>query len=174
MPDDEDEIHMVPVPRRHLKLVYQTLARAMVESSRAEPQEGEIGVNMTAPTRSGTLPFQHRNGIAWTQGNLEKLRRGIRCPAPIKMLDMAAAQPGHPVYFEDVRQELGQKDSTTRVQIGTLTKVIKRDFGVGYDDANWPVKVEWDKENGLMYYTMDDSIALAWNGSRGQEKEVTA
>jgi len=167
MPDDEDEIHLVPVPRKYLKLVYQTLARAMAESSRSEPPKGDADVNMTAPTRSGTLPFQHRNGIVWNRGNLEKLRKGIRCSAPTKMLDMAAARPGHAVYFEDVRRELGQKDSTTRVQIGTLTKVIKRDFGVGYDDANWPVKVEWDKDNGLMYYTMDDDVAQAWNDSVG-------
>ena len=160
--EEEEEIHLVPVPQKYLKLVYQTLARAMAETDRSAPPKGDSEMTTTAPTRSGTLPFQTRIGITWTPANLEKLSKGIRCPAPRKMLDMTAAQPGRPVYFKDLPPELDQLERQTRAQIGTLTKVIKREFNVGYDAANWPVDVKWDEDNALMYYIMDEEIAQRW------------
>lgn len=158
--DDDDELVSVPVPKRHLKLIYQTLARAMTEE---DPNMIVRTKTITSsPSRSGTLPFQERSGVHWTTENLRKLRKGLRCDAPIAMLDMAASTPNLAVYFEDVSMKLGQPGTTTRVQIGTLTKVIKRDFGVDYDHAVWPVTVKWDADSGKMYYIMDEVTAQAW------------
>ena len=115
--EDENEIHLVPIPQKHLTLVYQTLARVMAEADQSISTKGDTDIRTTSPTRSGTLPFQDRNGVnsvIWTRENLAKLRKGIRCAAPTKMLDMAAAQPGTPVYFEDVRRELSQPSTPSR------------------------------------------------------------
>lgn len=161
---DEDVIHMVPVPQKHLKLVYQTLARAM--------SEGETKMN-SAPTRSGTLPFQNRQGVVWNKDTLRKLRNGLRGLGPLKMLDMTADSPDCRVYFGDVGKELHLPDTTTRAQIGTLTKIIKREFKVEYNDANWPVVVGWDEESKLMYYVMEEETAKAWRSLKEEANRAS-
>lgn len=163
MSQNDDEIVNVPVPRRHLTLIIQTLAKAMTTEMKLSDELEEKRVPASAASRSGTRHLQDRGGkIVWTADNLRKLRTGLRTPAPIAMLDMAASHPGEATYFLEVSSRLGQEEKQTRAQIATLTKAIKREFLLDYDDAEWPVKVDWDTRNGKMYYVMDEETASAW------------
>ena len=143
--EEGDEIVSFPVAKKYLPLIIQTLAQAM-----------------TAEATLQDPPPQQRKLVEWNASNLERLRRGLRTPAPLALLDLTAGTPGERIYFEEVRDHLNQTDGQTRAQIGTLTKTIKRELGVETEGANWPVRVEWDAEAGKMFYVMTDETAAAW------------
>jgi hypothetical protein len=151
----DDEIISFPVPKRFLPLVIQALAKAM-EPEVTVPAE-------TAGTQAGT---EHETqSIDWTQiSNMKILRKGLKLPIGLKLLDMTAARPGEWISFKEIYTAAGFTE-TRRAgsSLGSLTKVIKRDFGVPYEEAIWPVEHQWAVNNDAQVsYRMSEEVKQAW------------
>ena len=139
------EIVSFPVPKRFLPEVVQALAKAM-----------EAAISQVAPI------------VDWTKvDNMRKLRKSLSGPISIKLLDMTAAKPGEMISFEDVYKGTSLSTSQqARSSLGALTKVIKREFKVSYEDAKWPVGHHWGYHgDSQYYYYMTPDVAKAWIAS---------
>ena len=157
----DDEIVTVPVPKRLLLVVIKAMAEAMepegtsltetVEATVAEPTAMAKGVE-AAP-------------IDWTDaGNMKRLRKGLNSKVAVKLLDMTAARPGVKVPFEEIYKAAGYTE-TRRAgsSLGSLTKVIKRNFGLTYEKSVWPVEHHWAANDDAQYsYLMLPDVAAAW------------
>jgi len=82
------------------------------------------------------------------------------------MLNLAAERPNELVSFREVVQESGRGDKQARADLGTLTKAIKRAFGLSRAEATWPVEVKWAAGGeSQAYYLMSEEVARAWKSS---------
>ena len=147
----DDEIISFPVPKRFLPLVIQALAKAM------EPA-------VTVPAETAGAEHEPQS-IDWTQiSNMKILRKGLKLPIGLNLLDMTAAHPGEWISFKEIYTAAGFTE-TRRAgsSLGSLTKVIKRDFGLPYEKALWPVEHQWAVNNDAQYwYCMSKEVAQAW------------
>ena len=158
----EDEIVNVPVPKRLLPVVIQAMANAMkpesattIENTVLEGEPKQVAIPLPA----------HPKPIDWTLvSNMKTLRKGLNSLIAIKLLDMTAASPGKLISFREIYTAAGFTE-TRRAgsSIGSMTKVIKRDFGVPVKEAFWPVEHHWSVDNDAQYhYRMLPEVAEAW------------
>ncbi len=152
----DDEIISFPLPKRFLPLVIQALAKAM-ESAATVPVE-------MAGTQTAGAEHEPQS-IDWTQiNNMRILRKGLKLPIGLKLLDMTAARPGEWISFKEIYTAAGFTESRPAgSSLGSLTKVIKRDFGVPIKSTFWPVEHHWAVNNDAQYYyCMSKEVAQAW------------
>jgi hypothetical protein len=159
------EVVNFPVPKRYLSVVIRALAEAM----RHDGVESGIHYDQGSPGQQG------RHGgstpIAWANvENCKALRNSLNHPGALALLDLTAAHPNENLSFEDIVTESKQSKKQVRADLGALTKVIKRLFGVSREDANWPVKVR-KAARGEQHtsYMMRPEVALAWKESQNSK-----
>jgi len=158
---NQDEIINFPVPKRYLPVVVQALAKAMETSgATAAPPEA-----ISTPLVQGAIAPK----IDWTLvANARKLRQALHIPIANALLDLTAERAGELVPFSDVVAKAGLASSQqARSSLGALTKVIKREFCVPYEGANWPVVIQYG-EGGVAIYLMSHENAEAWRLSATQ------
>lgn len=158
---EQNETLNIPVPKRLYATVIQALAAAL-EAENAPPakpigegQETKLEQNDTAP-------------IDWSQvSNMKRLREGLNSKVAIKLLDMTAARPDVKIPFKEIYTAAGYTE-TRRAgsSLGSLTKVIKRNFGLPYEKSVWPVEHYWAvNDDAQYYYLMPRDVADAWQKS---------
>ncbi len=162
----DDEIVNFPVPKRLLPVVIQALAKAMEPVA---PTRAEAAVTTGYGTGQGMQPNGVASaGIDWTDiKNMEILRKGLKSPIGFKLLDMTAARYGEMVSFKEIYTAAGFTETRPAgSSVGSMTKVIKRDFGVSAKEAFWPVEHHWAVNNDAQYYyRMSREVAQAWQQS---------
>ena len=155
-----EEMVTLPIPKRLYPAMVQALAAAL---------EAE-----TAPTGQTTEPDQpsvpatSTDLIDWTQvSNMKRLRNGLNSDIAIKLLDMTAARPDVKITFDEIYKAAGYtKTRSAGSSLGSMTKVLKRDFGQNYGKSDWPVEHHWAANDDAQYhYLMPQAVADAWNQS---------
>ena len=157
-----EEIVSFPVPKRFLSVVIQALARALDNESTT------VALDDLTTTKTEVQQEVTNQEIDWTQvSNAKKLRKGLNITIAYALLDLAAEREGHFVPFSEVVAKAGFTSSrSARASLGALTKVIKREFQVVYEDAKWPVEHRWaDGGDAQYYYRMAPAVAVAWRQS---------
>ncbi len=171
MPSNLDDLINFPIPRRYFNVVIQALAQAI--EAEAGPVATGSATNSASSAdpavRSATSEAGHADAapIDWTKVvTCRQLRRELRAPGALVMLDLAAGRPNQFVAFQEVVAASGRDSKQARADLGALTKAIKRSFGVSREDAQWPVEVQWAAGGEAQaYYRMTDAVANAWNAS---------
>lgn len=113
-----------------------------------------------------TTAAEHKTeSIAWTEiRNMKILRKGLNSPIAFRLLDMTATRPGEWIPFKEIYTAAGFTE-TRRAgsSLGSMTKVIKRDFGVAAQSKFWPVEHYWAlNSDAQYYYRMSPEVAQAW------------
>jgi hypothetical protein len=78
---------------------------------------------------------------------------------------MAAEKPNERVYFSEVKERSGRDHSHASADLGVMTKVIRKQFGLGNVGFNTPAPFHWDSDRQQAYYVMDAEVAAAWKAS---------
>ena len=160
----DDEIVTVPVPKRLLPVVIKAMAEAMKTegTSVTETVEATVAEPMAVAKGAEAAP------IDWTDaGNMKRLRKGLNSKVAVKLLDMTAARPGIKIPFEEIYKAAGYTE-TRRAgsSLGSMTKILKRDFGPTYEKSDWPVEHHWAANDDAQYsYLMLPDVAAAWKQS---------
>jgi hypothetical protein len=156
--NDEDLV-MVPVPRRVLGAVYATIA-AGLNAEKASP-DAEKG--SPAPPPSGSTAGEEvmvTGQGPWTAEMVARLERDLRHPALRNMMTLVADRAPKWVTFEEAIQASGGTRYQLRAQLGTLTKAGQKLFG----RPTWPM--EWRAGEGeLVEYSMEGQVAEWWHKS---------
>jgi hypothetical protein len=140
---DDDEVVMVPVPKRLLGTVYVALGNAT--SAQAVPKQVEETVLVRG---QGTL----------TAAMVRRLESALDAPALRALITHLAEQSPDEVTFKDAVAVAGIDSKVLRAQLGSLSKLTKRLFaGV----TIWPMYVRY-AEGGEAIYSMDPKIAEWW------------
>jgi hypothetical protein len=156
---DGDELVMVPVPKRHLQVVFAALASAMANPpSPGAPQVDDASQTVTV---GGARPIGR-----WTEPKIRALEAELNhegFPGARRLFAMCAERSPRAVTFADAAQSSGLEDKQLRGELGALTKVAKRLF---HGDLSWPVAVRYG-EAGEAFYSMDPAIAGWWLAAGG-------
>jgi hypothetical protein len=145
----DDEIVLVPVPKRFLPLVYQTLNEAWIE----EPAE------VAAPTPTTTVLR------GWNKTDIAKLKRTVKNPTVRAMLDLTAAHAGEWVTYEEICSAADRDWAAVRGDLAGFSQLLRKKFSKEGRDK-WPVEVEW-RQSGTRY-RMPLALARWWNDARSQ------
>lgn len=160
-----DEIILVPIPKRLYSVVINALSSAL-QSETSIFNNHLSNIQVTEDSADTESPDTK---IDWCDsGNMKRLRKSVEGRAIVMHLfDMTADAPGQWIAFSDIYSKAGYHESRqARASLGALTKVIKRDFGVDYDHAVWPVQQQWAmKGDAQKYYRMTQDVADAWKAS---------
>ena len=132
-------------------------------------EEEALALSSSAPMQSAlaAVTAPEKTGIDWSDpAVLTKLRKGLTVPIGVKLFDMAAAaaiaKPGESVSFTDVYQAAGFPDGQRgRSSLGAVTKVLKRDFGITFDEAKGLIERRYGL-SGDAHYSMKPDVAQAW------------
>lgn len=141
----KEELVMVPVPRHLYGRVIAYLATLM------EANEGP-GVPEAAAATS-----------AWTQGEIERLKRTINATGRAVM-DLGSKRPGELVSFTEVQAEAGLSADSARGGLSGLTRHVKK----YYKHENWPFDNVWGTAVGRdeqMYYRVSKEVSVWWRTS---------
>jgi hypothetical protein len=146
------EIVLVPVPEEHLAAVYETLTREMRRATEAQ-QAGPPG-----PPGSGRPPATSSpSNPPWRLEELRRLKEMLATrPIAKALLDITAANPGLPITFSDLCDQVGASRGKARGELASLTILLKKFFGRDY----WPVEVE--RVDGRWRYFMTVAMSALW------------
>lgn len=135
----EDEIVQVPVPKRHLGVVYKALAQV---------SDGPESTGM----RSG-------DPSAWPLEKVSALKRELRYPGARAAIELSAAAAPEPVSIREVEEKSGRSQKEVSADLGALTKLLKKLF----KSDLWPMRAVWGAGGtNCMYYVMDPEVARLW------------
>jgi hypothetical protein len=148
--DSNEEIVSVPVPRRHLGVVYAALARAMNADASGPPAPLPAGEPVRPSWDWATEPLA-----------LERLRDELGASAAFAMMDLTSERPGEWVSFHEIVKRAGRTEGEARADLGTLTKLVRKTIGEG---ASWPAEWQFAGEEGAQY-RMTPEVADAWRRS---------
>lgn len=139
----EDEIVMVPVPKKHLGVVYRALAQI--------PEKQPI----KSAWRSG-------DPAAWPEDKIATLKRELKYPGARAAIELSAERAPEPISIRAVETTSGRTQKEVSADLGALTKLLKKLF----QSDVWPMRAEWAAggENA-MYYVMDPEVARLWKKS---------
>lgn len=137
---------------------YKVLVKRLVQFAETRPPS----LLESVPTE--TTEAEHAT-IDWTEvRNMKVLRKGLNSPIAFRLLDMTATHPDEWISFKEIYTAAGFTE-TRRAgsSLGSMTKVIKRDFGVPARTEFWPVEHRWALKNDAQYYyRMSPEVAQAW------------
>ncbi len=158
---EEDEVVMVPVPKRHLQVVFAALASAMAKPNASDvPRVDDAS---EAVKVGGARPAGR-----WSELKVQALEAELNpktFPGARTLFTMCAERSPRPVTFADASRRAGLGDKQLRGELGALTKVAKRVF---HGDLSWPIAVRYG-DAGEAHYSMDPIIATWWlAASKGQ------
>lgn len=155
----DQEIHLVPVPRRALPAVYQLLAELTRDAT------AENGV-----LASDRPSVSVRDNGAWSKSDLEALRAALKNPAGRAILDIVARNStrNNDTTYEELRRageaatEGAFSYDQVRAQLSWIAKYSKKIKG----DKVWPMTFEDrgpEVEKGERYrYRMPAELAQLW------------
>ena len=153
-----EEMVTLPIPKRLYPTMVQALAAAL--EAEAAPAGQTTEPEPPPPATTGS--------IDWTLvTNMKRLRNGLNSDVALKLLEMTAARPDVKIPFDEIYKAAGYTE-TRRAgsSLGSMTKVIKRDFGQTYEKSVWPVEHHWAANDDAQYhYLMPQAVADAWNQS---------
>jgi hypothetical protein len=138
--DPEDELALVPVPRKCLRDVYALLADRMATNDEPSDEISEI-----------------EGQGSWRSAMVDRLRSNIRLEGIIAVLDACAASPNTDVPMLEVATSIGMPSKQLAAQMGSLSKITKRLFG----RITWPISVRY-QDGGQAIYSMNETIATWW------------
>ena len=141
-----------------LEFRYNVLVKRLAQFAETRPPS----LLEAVPTE--TTEAEHET-IDWTEvRNMKVLRKGLNSPIAFRLLDMTATHPDEWISFKEIYTAAGFTE-TRRAgsSLGSLTKVIKRDFGVPARTEFWPVEHRWALKNDAQYYyRMSLEVAQTW------------
>lgn len=98
--------------------------------------------------------------IEWTADDFVQLRRMVKNPTVVVLLEMCSAAPGGLVSLRDVEREASRTPAQARADLAGLTTFVKNRFG----RCNWPLSVETGPD-GTAVYVMTHWQAEHWIGA---------
>jgi hypothetical protein len=146
-PEPEDVV-LVPVPVSKLGVVYEALARSMGGSATTGTPVSQVGAS-DAVTVQGQGP--------WTEAMVERLEADLGYKATRTLFTMAAERAPRSVSFTEAVIEAGEEAKQLRAELGALSKITKRLFGV----KTWPFAVKYG-DMGEASYSMEPEVAKWW------------
>jgi hypothetical protein len=149
----DDDIVMVPVPRRLLMTVYAAMANAATGRSALARAEETVEV-----PGQGSL----------TASMVTRLESELDVPAIRALLTRLAEQAPQSVTFKEAVQAAGIESNVLRAQLGSLSKITKRLF----ERTIWPMQVRY-AEGGEAIYLMDPKVAEWWLEAAGHRLGVS-
>jgi hypothetical protein len=138
--DPENELALVPVPRKYLPDVYALLGERMAANVES----------------SGEVSYIEGQG-PWQLTMIIRLRSNIRLQGIIAVLDACALSPNTDVPMLEVATSIGMPSKQLAAQMGSLSKVTKKLFG----HITWPISVRY-QDGGQAIYSMNETIAAWW------------
>ena len=147
----DNEIVLVPVPKRYLAVVYQTLNEAWVEDSAG---------NSTS-TANGTALG------GWNKLEIGKLKKAVKNETVRAMLDLTASHAGDWVAYDDICSTVGRDWAEVRGDLAGFSQLLRKRFSREGRDK-WPVEVEWKTSETPTRYRMPLYIARWWNEAKSQ------
>jgi len=147
----DDEIVLVPVPKRYLAVVYQTLNEAWVEDS--------------AGSRTATANGTARGG--WNKTEIGKLKKAVKNATVRAMLDLTATHSGEWVTFDDICAAVNRDWAVVRGDLAGFSQLLRKKFSREGRDK-WPVEVEWKTSERPTRYRMPLYIARWWHEAKSQ------
>jgi hypothetical protein len=153
---DEEAISVL-VPRRYLAAVHELLAASAPEEGGALPAGG--------PDHPSEHSSQSAGPAAWTAEELGRLKRAVRNPTTLALLELTAHRAGEWVTFHELQAFTGRPQRQVAAALSGLTALIKR--RIGKPDGQWPVEVDWAgrPRSRLTRYRMPPPIARWWQAS---------
>ncbi len=153
----EEEAISVLVPRRLLAAVYELLAAPKSEAGDALHPGG-----LEHPSEH---PSRRVGPGAWTAEELGRLKRAVRNPTTLALLELTAHRAGEWVTFHELQAFTGRPQRQVAAALSGLTALIKR--RIGKPDGQWPVEVDWAgrPRSRLTRYRMPPPIARLWQAS---------
>lgn len=136
---------LMPVPVRLAEQVAQIVAdlKAGRPVAAAEVTEGADVVEVP-----GQGP--------WDEQKVTKLEDVVTYAGVRALFDRCAREPGVWIEKHVVEDALGISAIQLRNELGALSKLTKREFGI----TNWPI--EWKKDQGTYKYRMTKRVASWW------------
>ena len=147
----DDDIVMVPVPRRLLMTVYAAMTNAATE--RGGPALARLEETVDVPTQG-----------PWTASMVRRLESELDNPAIRALLTHLAEQAPQSLTFKEAVQVAGIESNVLRAQLGSFSKITKRLF----EKAIWPMQVRY-AEGGEAIYLMDPKVAEWWLEATGRK-----
>ena len=143
-----------------LDLRYKVLVKRLLRFAETRPS------SLLESVPIETTEAEHETeSIDWTKSrNMKILRKGLSSPIAFRLLDMTATRPDEWIPFKEIYTAAGFTE-TRRAgsSLGSMTKIIKRDFGVPARTEFWPVEHRWALKNDAQYYyRMSSEVAQAW------------
>lgn len=143
-----------------LDLRYKILVKRLIQFAETRPS------SLLESVFIETIESEHETeSIDWTESrNMKILRKGLSSPIAFRLLDMTATRPNEWISFKEIYTAAGFTE-TRRAgsSLGSMTKIIKRDFGVPARTEFWPVEHRWALKNDAQYYyRMSSEVAQAW------------
>jgi hypothetical protein len=143
--DPENDLALVPVPRKYLADVYALL-----------------GDRMTAKAESADEVSDVEGQGPWQPAMVNRLHSTLRLEGVIAVLDACAISPGTDVPMLEVATSIGMPPKQLAAQMGSLSKVTKKLFG----RITWPISVRY-QDGGQAIYFMNRTVAVWWLSARG-------
>jgi hypothetical protein len=138
----DDELALVPVPRKLLPDVYALLSARMT-AAEAEPRGHISEVEGQGP---------------WEEPMVRRLQSQLRLKGLLAVLDACARAPGTDVAMLDVASAIDMPPKQLAAQMGSLSKLTKKLFD---GRITWPVSVRY-QDGGQAIYSMNKTVAGWW------------
>jgi hypothetical protein len=145
MSGNADEIVQVPVPRRHLAVVYRALGEAMnaEEESRSTNTETSSSTSQRTP---------------WTKEDIQRLRTRVRSNTVRTIMDVTSEQVGRRFPLAEIAERADRSFASARAELAGLSRLVNREF----ESHGWPVRVEQRPDGLLEYFQDSENIARWW------------
>jgi hypothetical protein len=169
---ENDEIVMVPVPKRHLARVYSTLAGLMtagVADAGFPPDESVTHSDPGPKPEGDAVLVDQRNGW-WTEDMVRLLHARLSYKGAGAIVRMTAEAAPKEVTLAEVSEAIGVRVPQLRAELGAMTKLCKKLFN---GSKTWPFSVRWTL-GGVANYSMDERIARWWLALEAEEDSDAA
>lgn len=156
----EDDVVMVPVPKRHLAPVYATLAKLMAgaEHDAGFPPDEPVTNHDPGPKPDGDAVLVDKRNGWWTQDMVRLLHARLNYSGARAIVRMTAKAAPREVTLAEVSSEVGVGVPQLRAELGAMTKLCKKLYN---GKKTWPFSVRWTL-GGVANYSMDQRIARWW------------
>lgn len=157
----DDEIVMVPVPKKHLARVYAALASSMAPERPLEvgfPPDEPASHADPGPKPDGEAVLVDKRNGWWTPDMLRLLHARLTYAGARAVVRMTAEAAPKEVTLAEVSDSIGIGVPQLRAELGAMTKLCKKLYN---GSKTWPFSVRWTL-GGVANYSMDQRIARWW------------
>ncbi len=143
---DEDMV-LLPVPRRFYPLIVHTLGNAFAAE----------GGGQVPPVPAGPERSSEENYRGWTRDRLRRLKHETHIPTLLALFDLAEKKDGEPVGIAELEQATGKTVGQIRGDLIKVTKFANNLLGLN----TWPFGPEYGTD-GRAQYRVPQNVRQWW------------